>query len=196
MKNISLLALIFVAGLSQAQDAKANTGSLYDQNGNDAYFDRVARKKGDILMVVIDENALSSFQASTKTNKSISNSTVSNVLNAINQIFGPFSNGATHTMDGGGTAQQNSKMSARMSVVVKEVDSAGNLLIEGTRSLVTNKDTQTYILTGTVRPFDIQPDNTVVSTKVANAKIEMSGKGQIADRQRKGVLTTILDWLF
>jgi flagellar L-ring protein precursor FlgH len=196
MRSAVALTLVLFACLGAAQAAKSNTGSLYDQTGNDAYFDRVARKKGDILMVVIDEAALSTFTASTKTNKAISNSTVSNVLSAINQIFGPFSNGATHTMDGGGTSQQNSKMSARMSVVVTEVDSAGNLLIEGTRSLVTNKDTQTYVLTGTVRPFDIAPDNTVVSTKVANAKITMAGKGQIADRQRKGVLTTILDWLF
>lgn len=196
MKALAVLALVVSVSLCHAQDAKANAGSLYAPNGNDAYFDRVARKKGDILMVVIDETALSTFTASTKTNKSISNSTVSNVLNAVNQIFGPFSNGANHSNDGSGTTQQNSRMSAQMSVVVEGVDLAGNLMIKGTRSLVTNKDTQTYILTGTVRPFDISPDNTVVSTKVANAQITLSGKGQIADRQRKGVLTTLLDWLF
>ncbi|MES1227893.1 MAG: flagellar basal body L-ring protein FlgH, partial [Armatimonadota bacterium] len=163
---------------------------------NDAYLDRVARKKGDLLMVIIDEASLSTFTANTTTSKKVSNSTVSNVLNAINQFFGPFSNGADHSSAGKGSTDQTSKMTARMSVIVKEVDSAGNLTIEGTRSLVTNKDTQTFVLTGVIRPFDISPDNTVVSTKIANAKISMAGKGQIADRQRKGILTTVLDWLF
>ena len=197
-----LVALVAVAGVpggafAQQADPKANPGSVYAQGGaGGAYGDRVARKKGDLLMVLIDEASVATFSANTKTSKSVSNSTASNVLAALNWAFGPFSNSGEHANDGKGSTDHASKMTTRMSVVVKSVDEAGNLTVEGTRSLVTNKETQTFILTGVVRPFDISPENTVASTKIANAEIRMAGKGQIADRQRRGVLTQVLDWLF
>jgi flagellar L-ring protein precursor FlgH len=79
---------------------------------------------------------------------------------------------------------------------VKFVTAAGNLIIEGSRKIVINKDTQLFKLTGLVRRDDILPDNSVLSEKLAQAEIRLEGKGQIADRQRKGLLTQVLDWLF
>ena len=87
-------------------------------------------------------------------------------------------------------------MTSTMSVVVKAVLPNGNLLVEGARSLTTNKDTETIVLSGQVRPFDIQADNTILSTKLAEAKIAIAGKGTIQDRQRKGLINRLLDWLF
>jgi flagellar L-ring protein precursor FlgH len=72
----------------------------------------------------------------------------------------------------------------------------GNLVIEGRRSLITNKQTQTIVFSGIVRPSDIRPNNTVRSVNVAEAEIKMDGSGLISQRQRKGILTTIIDWLF
>ena len=69
-------------------------------------------------------------------------------------------------------------------------------MIEGTRTIVVNKETQLFRLTGIIRIQDIKPNNTVLSESIAQAEIRMEGKGQIADRQRKGILTTILDWIF
>jgi flagellar L-ring protein precursor FlgH len=83
-----------------------------------------------------------------------------------------------------------------MSVIVREVTPSGQLVVEGTRSLVTNRETQTLVLSGIVRRDDIRADNTVLSTNLADAEIRMEGKGLIADRQRRGILTQIMDWLF
>jgi flagellar basal body L-ring protein FlgH len=47
-----------------------------------------------------------------------------------------------------------------------------------------------------VRPQDIGPDNTISSVYLANASVQVDGKGPIGDRQRKGLISTILHWLF
>ena len=83
-----------------------------------------------------------------------------------------------------------------MSVLVKQVMPNGNLVVEGRRSLVTNKQTQTIVFSGIVRQTDIRPNNTVLSTDVAEAEVKMDGSGVISQRQRKGILTQIIDWLF
>ena len=197
MKHISFIALAVLACAAGAQtEAKSNAGSIYGPELHNPYVDRVAREKGDLLMVIIDEQSTSTFAANTQTSNTTSNSTASSVLNAFNFLFGPFSNNADSSKNGQGQTNQKGTMSARMSVMVTDVLPNGYLVIEGTRSLVTNKDTQTFKLTGLVRPADIAADNSVVSGKIGNANIEMAGKGQIADRQRKGLLTQILDWIF
>ena len=83
-----------------------------------------------------------------------------------------------------------------MSAVIKKVLPNGNLVIEGTRFVKINKDIQTFILTGMVRKDDVRADNTVLSESLADADIKLEGKGPIADRQRKGILARLLDWLF
>jgi flagellar L-ring protein precursor FlgH len=99
-------------------------------------------------------------------------------------------------VSGNGETSQSSRMSATMSTIVKQVMPNGNLVIEGRRSLITNKQTQTIVFSGIVRPSDIRPNNTVRSVNVAEAEIKMDGSGLISQRQRKGILTTIIDWLF
>ncbi|MBS1707992.1 MAG: flagellar basal body L-ring protein FlgH [Armatimonadetes bacterium] len=197
MKHLTIFAALGLACLGLAQtEAKANAGSLYGSQTKNPYLDQVAREKGDILMVVIDEQSNSTFSANTKTANTVTNSTASNVLNLFNWAFGPFSNNSDHSKNGQGQTDQLGKMSARMSVMVKDVLPNGYLVIEGTRTIVTNKDTQTFVLSGVVRPADLSPDNSVVSSKISDAHIQMEGKGQIADRQRKGLLTQVLDWIF
>lgn len=182
---------------SQNQGSKENAGSIYGGSVKNPFIDDVARGKGDVVMILIDEQSVSTFAASTTANKSDSTSVQPNILTGfLTQLFGPLSNGATSSTSGDGNTSQNSKMTAKMSAVVKDVLPNGTLVIEGRRSLVTNKETQTFVLSGLIRQRDIKPDNTIASTKIAEAEIKMEGKGQISQRQRKGVLTTILDWLF
>jgi flagellar L-ring protein precursor FlgH len=99
-------------------------------------------------------------------------------------------------VDGKGSTTQQGQLNARISVVVKEVFPNGTMMVEGTKSITTNKETQNIMITGLIRKEDVRSDNTVLSTHVANAQIKTDGKGMIAQRQRKGVLTWLLDWLF
>ena len=99
-------------------------------------------------------------------------------------------------MSGDGKTSQTSSMAATLTVIVKQILPNGNLVIEGHRTLITNKQTQTFTLSGVVRQADIKPNNTIVSSQIAEMDVKMDGTGLIADRQRRGILTRIIDWLF
>jgi len=74
--------------------------------------------------------------------------------------------------------------------------SGGNLQIEGTRLVQTNAEKEEVKLTGTVRAQDVAPDNTVMSTYIADAKITHSGSGPVGSRQREGLIGRIFRILF
>jgi flagellar L-ring protein precursor FlgH len=185
-----------VAALSLAQ-SKGNPGSLFDSSVRNPFTDNVARRVGDILTVIVDEKTLADFKASTQASKSDSNSVNAQFfIGLLDSLFKPVTTGANSQVGGDGQTSQSSRMTATMSTVVKQVMPNGNLVIEGRRSLITNKQTQTIVFSGIVRPSDITPNNTVRSVNVAEAEIKMDGTGLISQRQRKGILTQIIDWLF
>lgn len=187
--------------LSAAQQTgeKANPGSLYQKGAPNVLIDQVARREGDIITILIEEQSLSTFAAATQATKEDSSRIEANFfLGFLDNLFRPLTSGlgASSSVSGDGSTQQTGRMSARMSAVVKAVLPNGNMIIEGTRSLITNKQTQTFVLSGMIRPVDISPDNTIRSQFIAEASIKMDGKGLVAERQRKGILTQLLDWLF
>lgn len=199
MRNILLAVAMSLAlfGFAQQVPDKDNPGSLFKQSYTNPLSDRVARHVGDILTVVIQEETISTYSATTSTSKADNAGFSPNfVVDILTRIFRPFSASSSASTKGDGKTEHKAKMTSRMSVVVKQVLPNGNLVVEGNRSLTTNKDTETVVLSGVVRPFDIKPDNTVLSTQMAETKIAMAGKGQIQDRQRKGLINQLLDWLF
>lgn len=194
--------LAVAAAQSQASDPlpdKTNPGSLYGPQVRSMFEDRTARRKGDILTVIIDETSVANYVARTNASKADGSQIgVNFFMNFLNDIFKPLRSGinSTSVVDGQGQTQAQSRMSFRMSVLVKEVMPNGSLVIEGGRTLVTNKETQSFMLSGIVRPIDVTADNSIRSAQIAEAEIKMTGKGMINDRQRKGILTTLIDWIF
>ncbi len=205
MKLFSILSVMCAASAACAQvDSVANDGSLLSQTGGSWLASTRASKKGDILTVVISETSTANFTASTTATKKDSNAvdkSSSGVLDwlkipLLKSLFSAQSNGANSSIAGTGTTANSQNFTGRLSVTVKEVLPNGNLVIEGTRTLNVNKDYQHLVFSGVVRRDDVQADNTVQSQNVSNAEIRSDGKGVISDRQRKGILTRILDWLF
>lgn len=199
----SLLVLLALAAViataQQATEEKVNPGSLYKNGIENTLVDRVARKPGDILMILIDEESVSSFKANTEAKKQDkANVGFKFFVDFLDDLFKPIFNGFSTSSEnkGEGETGQKGKMQARLSATVKEVMPNGNMVIEGVRSIVTNKETQTFVLRGVIRPQDVTPENTIKSAQIAEAEIRMEGKGMIADRQRKGILTQLFDWLF
>ncbi len=177
--------------------SKGNPGSLFNSSSRNPFTDNVARTVGDILTVIVNENTLANFTAQTQATKNDSNAVSAQFfVSLLDSLFKPVTTGSNSSVSGSGSTGQTSKMSATMSVVVKQVMPNGNLVVEGRRSLITNKQTQTIVFSGIVRPTDIKPNNTVLSTDVAEAEVKMDGTGLISQRQRKGILTQIIDWLF
>lgn len=201
MKRLSLVFLAFAATFAGAQmidkSDGAGVGSLWSDAVPNPLVDRTACKVGDLVTIVISENSVSTFKAGTTASKSDANNVAQKLfIGFLDRIFKPFSTTAASNNKGEGDTNQTGKMSARMSAVVTQIFPNGTMIIEGTRNIVTNKETQTIKLSGVIRRDDIRPDNTVKSENIAEAEIRMEGKGLIADRQRRGLLTRILDWLF
>lgn len=197
MKKTLFVLSIFACAVFAHAQSKGNPGSLFNPAVRNPFTDNVARTAGDILTVIVDEKTLANFSASTQATKSDSNSVNAQFfVGLLDSLFKPVTTGANSSISGNGQTSQSSKMTATMSVVVKQVMPNGNLVVEGRRSLITNKQTQTIVFSGIVRPTDIRPNNTVLSTNVAEAEVKMDGSGVISQRQRKGILTQIIDWLF
>lgn len=198
MKALIVAALATSAMIASAQEPSKNDnpGSLWHQGATDYLRDRTARKEGDVLTIIINEVSSTSFTASTKTAKNDSTSIAKGIGPILRNLIPNLGIGANSSTAGSGSTSQTGTFVGQMTVIVKRVLPNNTLEIEGLRSIVTNKDTQNLKLTGIVRREDIRPDNTVLSSNIANAQIKAEGKGQIMDRQRRGILSRLLDWLF
>jgi len=209
MKTLLVIGCWLVAVAASAQvNSAENYGSLFPPHFKNPLYDRNARAVGDILTVVVVENASSNMGASTTATKKDSNSvTVPALSPGSVPILGSFLSGlgsglsnlgtnANSSVAGAGTSTNTSQVTAKVAVIVKEVLPNGNLVIEGTRWVKVNKEETNITFTGIVRRDDVAADDTVASANVAEAKITNVSKGLVADRQRKGFLTRILDWLF
>lgn len=201
-KFLSLSALIVIA-LAQADviSKNENPGSAWSDDVTNPMLDRVARKEGDLVTILINESSSATYSAGLKAAKSDSNVLTSLLnlgpLTRINKILGIGSNSADSKNTGSGETVQNHAVTAKMTAVVREVLPNGRLLIEGAQRQVINKETRTVALSGVIRVEDIDPrTNTINSEQMADSEIRIEGKGTIQDRQRKGFITRILDWLF
>lgn len=151
--------------------------------------DRRAHRVGDILTVLVVENASASATAGTNTDKnndlgvqfSSPNTTQKNYGLSIDQNY-----------DGGGKSARTGKLLAQISVEVKAVEANGDLIINGVQDIEINDEKQTINLAGKVRSIDVDERNTVLSTRVANAKITYVGNGVLAESQHKGWLSRLI----
>jgi flagellar L-ring protein FlgH len=182
------------------------SGSLWQASSSGLAEDIKARRAGDIITVIISEQASASKQASTGTSRSSSISTgipkffglektaLSTWMDLANLINANFDS----KFDGNGSTSRQENLQATMSAKVVDLTPNGNLMIEGRRNVKVNNEDQIIVLTGTVRSRDVSADNTVPSSLIADARINYSGKGVISDRQKPGWFTTFFDkfWPF
>jgi flagellar L-ring protein FlgH len=198
---------------AKATQSKPAEGALWPGNtrGNFLFGDDKAAKVGDIITVTINENATSTQSATTNTSKdsSIDMQTpnvlglpsslgVQNFLNMGTQFDPTINATIANSMQGTGTVTRNGTLSATISALITDIVPSGNLKIEGRRSVTINNEEQIMVLRGIVRPQDINFDNTIPSTLIADASISYTGEGVVADEQRKGWLAKVLSkvWPF
>jgi len=192
---------------------KPKEGALWPGNtrGNFLFGDDKAAKVGDIITVTINENATSTQSATTETQKDNtmnmsapnilglpSNMGVQNFLGLGTQLDPTVNATIANSNQGTGTVSRNGTLTATISAMITEIMPSGNLRIEGRRSVTVNREEQIMVLRGVVRPQDINFDNTIPSTMIADASISYTGEGVVADEQRKGWLAKILSkvWPF
>ncbi len=165
---------------------------------NNLYSDHRAVRTDDILTVMIVESAKAGSESNTNTSKEnsmgLSAAGGSGALKFI-PAFG--ANGSSKVgYDGkGGTSRQGNLVATLSARVIKVLDN-GNLLIEGSKVVEINEEKEIIKLTGEVRPADIQTNNIIYSSNIADAQITYAGKGVANTGQRPGLLARFINWVF
>jgi flagellar L-ring protein precursor FlgH len=167
--------------------------SLYDETAYQALVsDHRAKKIGDSVVVLVYESATAINETDTKRNKSSSLNL--SATDNHNSIGGKLSNNSDE--EGGGVERRSGQVVARVSASVIDVLPSGELLIRGKQYISLNSESQTIRVEGRIRPKDIDTNNTVISTRIADAKIDFVGQGLLSAREKPGILTRIFNWFF
>ena len=169
-------------------------GSIYHIGYDVALFEDIkARHVGDILTVILVERTDASKNASASTTKDTEYDTGNPVVGGrpvTDDGIEILNNSVTAERDfaGDADASQSNSLDGSVTVTVAEVLPNGNLFVRGQKQIVLNQGEEYVQITGIVRRRDIGTDNTVLSTRVADAQIAYSGKGALADSNKPGWL--------
>lgn len=178
----------------------ATQGAIFQAGQEISLFqDAKARRVGDIITVVLVEQTSASKKAGTNTSKkqdiAMDSPTILGAPLSFNMPGNPkrdlslaTSISGTRDFAGAGDSSQSNKLDGNVTVTVAEVLSNGNLIVRGEKRVTINQGDEYIRFSGVVRPADIGPDNTVLSTLVADAKISYIGKGMIDDANANGWL--------
>jgi flagellar L-ring protein FlgH len=184
-----------------AQPASYNPNSLW-RNGSRAFFkDQRAHQIGDILTVKV--NITDKANIANETQRSRTNTEDSGIDNFFGKSKVPLMNTAlptriftadsTSSSDGKGSVNRQEALSTNVAGVVTQVLPNGNLVVEGRQEIRVNFEIRELIVAGVVRPEDIESDNTIDSSKIAQARIAYGGRGQITDVQQPRYGQQVLD---
>ena len=188
----AVLALIAVLA---AWAPAAGATSLWSE-GDSLFSDRKARRVGDLVTIIIVERAQATQSTATQAGQDAALQLGPISLADIVPVIPPISASGSDSNAARGSTTRGGSLNARMTAQVVDVLPNGNLLIEGRQTIIVNEEEQIIVVSGIVRPQDIAPDNTVLSTFIADATIPYSGTGPIAEKQKPGLLTRLLNWLF
>jgi flagellar L-ring protein precursor FlgH len=188
-----------------ASSARPLTGSLFTEARAGWLEDTRALRVGDVLVVRIDEQADAQGTSSTtlkrESDGSGGASALLGLVPALKRAYPELNPeklmefATKSNFAGEGDTARKGKLSGTMAVrIVKEMPN-GDLFLEGTKVVLINNEEYHLYVSGLVRPVDIQPDDSVSSSRIADAQVEFTGRGDIADQQRKGFFARIFEAL-
>jgi flagellar L-ring protein precursor FlgH len=173
-----------------------DTSSLFSPNAPSLYLyrDIKARGVGDILTILVVENASATNTATTATQKkgdvSLNAPALAGLEKGTSALnFANILQGAGGlNFNGTGSTTRSGQLQAEISARVVQVFPNGDLRIEGTKVVTINGERQTLTIGGLVRDHDVSPANVVSSTSIANMDVKYDGKGVVADANKPGWL--------
>ncbi len=194
--------------------AKPSANSLWSDAAG-LYEDTKARRLNDLVMIKLDENISGSGNADTNTSRDSSAdfavsdlfgmNTDFNLQNAFllkdlfkgSNVFSPTVSGTSKSdFKGKGDTKKEGKLTGTITAKVVEVMPNGNLVLESRKEITINRDKQILVLRGMVRPYDIDANNTILSSMIADARVYYVGDGVIQDKQGQGWLVRFLDTIW
>ncbi len=187
-------------------DQAPSPGSLWRDGRSPAmlYTDARALRENDLVVVRVEEVADAKRSADTDmTHRSDFNASMA-FLKATNGAALGMGTGPTGSLQGGfdkrfqglGTTARTERLTATVPALVRKVLPNGNLFIEGHRVVLVNSEEHHFYISGVVRPIDIDQENSVKSSMVADAEIEFTGRGILSDNQRQGWLSRWFGWIW
>jgi len=194
--------------LAQPPVGPSPSGSIWSGGGMALFADSKARRVGDLVTVLVVEQASATRKLGDKRNKTSSHNTGLNALlgfeksiAARNQNFTPgVAMDITDQKLFSGTGETNNSdtLTASVTAVVTKLYPNGNMEIIGRREVTVNHEPQELTFVGIIRPMDIAADNSIPSAKVAQARISYGGGGGLASTVSEGWLSRSLDaiWPF
>ncbi len=173
-------------------------GSIYHDAGSlELFADPRAHRVGDILTIVLRENTQASKKATTSTSKTDQTNIAAPILlgNGLTLNGNPANIGlsADRSFSGNGASTQSNQLVGEITVTVAQRLTNGNLLVRGEKWLTINQGQELVRISGLVRPQDIGPNNTVASSRVADARIGYTGRGSLADANTQGWLSRVFN---
>lgn len=159
------------------------------------YSDVRAQQVGDLVTLIIAEQTRAEQNAQTNTGQE-SSVNFGPGIGALANFIPELRVGGGDNARAGGSTTRGGSLVARMTTRVTEILPNGNMIIEGHQLIQINGEMQTLHVSGVIRPRDIHPDNTILSTYVADAEFSFLGTGSLGEKQQPGLLTRFFNWLF
>ena len=194
--RLCLVAALLLAG------SPAAAQSLWSERSGSLVTDLRARRAGDLVTILIDEQSTADKRAETDLSRDSSFSSrltppgfvrpkeLRDFLTTLAADGASKSNYA-----GDGKTTRTDRATGIVTAKVMRVLDNGNLVIEGRRLVKVNQETQTLVVSGIVRPQDVLPDNTVASSRIADGEVRLEGSGTVSDRQKPGLIQRVFDFL-
>lgn len=187
---------------SQGPGNNASPGSLYGAGSrlSDLFRDPRAYQVDDLITVVVSDRASAIARgvtsSSRKSNSAGSISALAGALPAAGALANLATMGGEAKLDGQGQTSRETELSTTLSVRVTHVMPNGNLIVQGTKSVMVNSERQTVVVRGICRPQDLGPGNTIRSDRLAELEVRINGKGVVEDAiKRPFLLYRILNGL-
>ncbi len=169
----------------------ANKGGIYQPGYSRSLFeDRKAARVGDIITIILSERTQSTKTADTEITKENTISIDSGVVLGDVPSFGDYglNTNVNQSRESTGESQsdQSNSLNGSIAVTIAEILPNGLMMVRGEKWMTLNRGEEFIRVRGLVRPEDVQPDNTVLSTRLADARITYSGTGELANANKQG----------
>jgi len=194
MRNLMLAPAIAGALLLSGGAAAGKTPLIDFDTGASLVTNMKAHRVGDLLTIIITENASANAGSKTKADNKSEHSGGAGL--GFLSFIQPWELSVENKYKGDGDTERSGSLRAEITARIVEVLRNGDLRITGTRMININGEKQLIEITGVCRPRDIAPDNTIMSTYISDAQIAYNGSGMVTDTAQPGVVTKIINWLF
>lgn len=189
-----LLAL-WIAGsaviLSNSVGAASATDLYKESNWSSMVADRRAQKIGDSITVVIYETSTAKNTAKTASKR---DSQIGGQIQAGTSSPQTGMLGLNSKFDTSAQMSRSGTLVAEISVIVDALTANGDLHVNGEQIVNISGEKTRIHVSGRIRPEDVASDDTVISSRLADARIEYSGKGLISSANKRGFLSRITSW--